>query len=145
MYKVNVKTWLHVMPLRAMQNSRCTQRKSHDEVFVASITSLSFIASSLEVQNIVLFRQHCIVLWQPIEILPTLETSQRHKCCWHFSNGHWIRNPVKTTVAVSEYNGAPTTRLYTPQAYLINTDMTSTGFSALLGVPQLILCKKEDD
>ncbi len=31
---------------------------------------------------------------------------------------------VETTFAVSEYHGAPTTRLYTPWGYLMNTNTT---------------------
>ncbi len=51
---------------------------------------------------------------------------------------------VNTTVAVREYCGAPTARLYKLQDYIMNTDMAMSRFSAFLGLPQLILCRDDD-
>ncbi len=51
---------------------------------------------------------------------------------------------VKTTVAVCEYDGAPTTQLYTPQDYVMNTDTVLLSFPTFLGLPTLMLCKKDD-
>ncbi len=51
---------------------------------------------------------------------------------------------VKTTVAVCEYPGAPTTQLYTPQGYLMNTDTALLSLPTFVGLPQLMLCKKDE-
>ncbi len=51
---------------------------------------------------------------------------------------------VKATIAVCECHGAPTTRLYTAQDYLLNTDMMSLSFPTFLGLPQVILCRDDD-
>ncbi len=72
---------------------------------------------------------------------------------WH----HWHRNAqwnkytdvesdmaVKTTIALCEYHGAPTTRLYIPRGCVMNTDTALLSFPTFLGLPQLILCRNDD-
>ncbi len=51
---------------------------------------------------------------------------------------------AETTTAVCEYHGALTAQLYTPQDYLMDTDMASISFPTFLKLPQLILCRNDD-
>ncbi len=45
---------------------------------------------------------------------------------------------VKTTVTVCKYHKTPTTRLYTPWNYLMNTDTASLSFPMFLGLTQVV-------
>ncbi len=141
-YKVNLKTWIHNISLQATQilwNTRC---ETCDEVPVA------FMASTPEAENIELLRWHRVTLCCNSQSV--LRFSQHQ---WHPDGTNLAGTcqtdtesdmAVKTTVAVCEYGGAPTTQLYTPQDYLMNTNLASLSFPTFLGLPQVIRCRKDD-
>ncbi len=137
-------TRLHVKKFKVMIRRHFTSGNLN----LAIHTMWPPLPPSLEVKNIELSQATSwdAVPWQPVsvEILQTTLMSCQMNFVGICRTDTESDMEVKTTAAVCEYYRAPTTRLYTPQDYVLNTDVTLLSFPTFLGPPQMILCRNND-
>ncbi len=109
------------MQLWVTQISLYMRCESHNAV---SIAPTVFIISPLEVENIELLRQHRLMLCRDSQSVLRFSRNQ-----WHLGSTNVVGicrtdtksdMPVKTIIAMCEYNGTPTAWFNTPRDYLMN-------------------------